>query len=74
MYDPFKWADNYTSEEEFFQALTESEVKTTNMEVKYKNELEEEENDKKRSGNGRTDTNNAGIERQQQIECCACGG
>lgn len=47
MYDPFKWADNFTSEEEFFQALTESEVKTTNMEVKYKNELEEEENDKK---------------------------
>lgn len=31
MYDPFKWADNYTSEEE------------------YINELEEEENDKKRS-------------------------
>lgn len=31
MYDPFKWADNYTSEEEYFQ------------------ELEEEENDKKRS-------------------------
>lgn len=31
MYDPFKWADNCTSEEE------------------YINELEEEENDKKRS-------------------------
>ena len=31
MYDPFKWADNFTSEEE------------------YINELEEEENDKKRS-------------------------
>ncbi len=31
MYDPFRYADNYTSEEE------------------YINELEEEENDKKRS-------------------------
>lgn len=43
MYDPFKYADNFESEEEYLKEL-------------------EEENDKKRSGNSRTDT--ADIERQ----------
>ena len=48
-YDPFKWADNYGSEEEYLQELIK--------------EKENEENDKTRSSSS-GNTSNADIERQ----------
>ena len=50
MYDPFKWADAFNSEEEYWlELIKENERK--------------KENDKTRSYNSRTDTNYANIER-----------
>lgn len=50
MYDPFKWADAFNSEEEYWlELIKENERK--------------QENDKTRGCNSRTDTNYANVER-----------
>lgn len=50
-YEPFKWADAFNSEEEYFMELMKDEKER------------KKENDKTRNCNSRTDTNDANIER-----------